>query len=41
MSAYRPIDRGDVAVRASALVVAIGVIIDLSLIGNGRGMAKR
>ena len=32
---------GGVATFSGTLVVAIGVIIDLGLIGNGRGMAKR
>ena len=32
---------GGVSSFSGMLVVAIGVIIDLGLIGNGRGMAKR
>ena len=32
---------GGVSTFSGTLVVAIGVIIDLGLIGNGRGMAKR
>ena len=32
---------GGVSTFSSTLVVAIGVIIDLGLIGNGRSIAKR